>query len=84
LFLETTERMGRSDDVVLATIDILVAIFLPLDIDLNIDIGSPVAEVSAPRPGLKDNVDRFGVSVGFGRDFDRFEITLRVLCTNIS
>lgn len=70
--------------MVLRTVDILVAIILPFDVNLQVDIGSPVAKVSAGRPGFENDIDWFGMSVGFGRDFDRFNSAVRVLCNAMS
>lgn len=70
--------------MILGAVDILVAIILPFDVDLQVDIGSPVAKVCASGPGFEHDIDWFGMSVGFGRDFDRFNSAVRVLCNAMS
>jgi hypothetical protein len=84
LLLKASEGMGGSDDVILGAVDILVVIILPFDVNLQDDIGSPVAKVSACRPGFENDIDWFGMSVGFGRDFDGFNSAVRVLCNAMS
>jgi hypothetical protein len=84
LLLKASEGMGGSDDVILGAVDILVAIILPFDVNLQVDIGSPVAKVSACRPGFENDIDWFGMSVGFGRDFDGFNSAVRVLYNAMS
>jgi hypothetical protein len=84
LLLKAGEGMGGSDDVILGAVDILVAIILPFDVDLQVDIGSSIAKVSAGRPGFENDIDWFGMSVGFGRDFDRLNSAVRVLCNAMS
>lgn len=78
LLFETGEGVG--DDMDPATVEILVVVVLHVlsfNIDLHIDIRSPVAKVLARRPGVKDDIVGLGVSIGLRRDLDRFASRLQ-------